>query len=456
MKRARSFLLIILMHFTLFLMLSCRHQSEEGPIERYLSIQLLSPSAAAVEVDRNIQLKWLIHAHDANSRPPSCNLYFGTDNDPGLLDVVPNDGSDVKYSVGPLSPGIKYYWKVTAFDETPEESSKIQSFQVASVDRKIWSSLTYFYEMVRLEGDKLFAAPYKKVCCVDSESGTIVWDWENENPTSDLAISQGRVFIPSKCLNCLNADTGDPLWVSDAGEYMWGDVRCLAGKVFSVNGRLYCMDADTGETIWSYGNANKNGEISERFSITGERVVCVRSSSAEGEGRRLFCLDVETGDLLWEHGDWSLEYVFYGPVASGDHICLKTGGELRTYDLTSGQLLWTYPTPFNCGDTPFIYQEKVFTNSGDNQFVMLDLVTGQEIWRVDHIGTSTIRSGDPVVMDGILYFTLDEGYVMALDVLSGSIIWVYYIDATGDGIALLGEHAFLITKNGGLHCIVAK
>ena len=146
----------------------------------------------------------------------------------------------------------------------------------------------------------------------------------------------------------------------------------------------YCLDAATGAEIWRYENIGD--PIDDALHVVDGKAYIASDS--------IYCLNALTGADIWSFGDTS-DY-FSGP-----------------------------PVP---------YQGKVFVSS--SIFVhCLDDSTGEEIWRTADtlsIASSMTAWNNMLFVAGFksppkaagLYSPTNEGYIYALDTVSGEVVWV--------------------------------
>jgi len=71
---------------------------------------------------------------------------------------------------------------------------------------------------------------------------------------SSPAVADGKVYIGSYKLYCLNADTGEWMWESTIGDIFVSSPAVADDKVYigSWDCKVYCLNADTGALIWDY------------------------------------------------------------------------------------------------------------------------------------------------------------------------------------------------------------
>lgn len=213
----------------------------------------------------------------------------------------------------------------------------------------------------------------------------------------------------------------------------------------------------------------------------------------EGEGEfkfKLYCLDKKTGELLWEQTAFEGEpkikrhtkasHANSSPAVDGKHVLAFFGSEgLHCFDM-KGQRLWSKdfgtldagffraPTAqWGFGSSPVIHDGKVVVQcdvQGDSFLALLDVKTGEELWRVardevptwgtptvhgatgqiivngwKHIGGYSLADGKerwrmtglgdiptptPVVNDGLVYLTSAHG--------PGRPLYAVKLDASGD------------------------
>jgi outer membrane protein assembly factor BamB len=135
----------------------------------------------------------------------------------------------------------------------------------------------------------------------------------------------------------------------------------------------YCLDAATGAEIW-------------RFENIGDAIddaMCVQDGKAYLASDSIWCLDALTGDRIWAFG-YEEQYGFNGP--------------------------------------PVLYENSVFVYGRSSTFVYsLDRDSGSENWNTDTLSSS---ASSMTAWNGMLFHPTVNGYLYALDTVSGEIVWV--------------------------------
>ena len=106
------------------------------------------------------------------------------------------------------------------------------------------------------------------------------------------------------------------------------------------------------------------------------------------------------------------------------------------------QPLWRYATDGWVVNAPAVIDGMVFVGSDDGYIYALDAVTGRLVWRHE---TSDVVRSTPAVSGGIVYAGSNDGYVYALSVETGEVLWLYYTEMqveytplVSDGLVFVG------------------
>ncbi|MCS7047441.1 MAG: PQQ-like beta-propeller repeat protein, partial [Gemmataceae bacterium] len=231
---------------------------------------------------------------------------------------------------------------------------------------------------------------------------------------SSLAVVEGRIYtmgnrnLPrdpkakgnperADCLVCLDAATGEQLWVTKIAP-AWGDgprctptvdgkrVYCLAPyeqanpanpKQRDRVGLLACVDAQTGKLLWQknlleeFGGMMQSGwNYSESPAIDVDKVIVTPG----GKDAIMVALNKITGDVIWKCAAPKTCGAGYASI-----VITEVGG-VKQYitlmgpplglvgvDAYTGKLLWNYSRVTNgtaAIPTPLVHGEYVFASSG--------------------------------------------------------------------------------------------
>jgi len=100
-------------------------------------------------------------------------------------------------------------------------------------------------------------------------------------------------------------------------------------------------------------------------------------------------------------------------------------------DISTEQILWTFSTDEAVRTLPVLTDGNVIFNAGNNLYI-LDASTGEQVHIIIYPSSYDVRmSDDPnafndshiAVADGVVYFVALNGDLVAVDILSGEIIW---------------------------------
>jgi outer membrane protein assembly factor BamB len=175
--------------------------------------------------------------------------------------------------------------------------------------------------------------------------------------------------------------------------------------LFSSHGNLICMNSKNGQAIWNidtfkdYGGRNIDWGVTENLLYDGNILYC----SPGGAAANIIAVDRTTGKLLWKSngGDEKSAY--------GSPVIIKHGGK------------------------------KILVAMMEKTIQGYDAVTGQFLWKHDHINQYSVHPHTPIYMDGYLYCTSGYG--------KGGIM--LKLSADGKSVTKVWENALLDPKIGG-------
>jgi eukaryotic-like serine/threonine-protein kinase len=276
----------------------------------------------------------------------------------------------------------------------------------------------------------------------------------------------------------LDAHTGSLVWKdSTSGEFQYSTPTIDNGVIFvgCINGYLYAFDDLTGATKWSYltgsgieaGTAVYNGTV-----YTGS------------DDHTFYAVDEQSGHLKWKYVTGG--NVSSTPVVAGGIVYFgSSDNNVYALDAVTGVQKWSFATQAMVNaSAPVLANGTLFIGSRDSYLYALDMATGNMKWKFGTGGISleqsspTISNGivyiaswvggsvyavdantgllvwqalnglgfssSPVIADGRLYISADDGNLYALDATTGGLLWnqlIYANSATpavANGIVYIG------------------
>ncbi|AFP85213.1 outer membrane protein assembly factor BamB [secondary endosymbiont of Ctenarytaina eucalypti] len=237
---------------------------------------------------------------------------------------------------------------------------------------------------------------------------------------------------------------------------------CYKAHVFAADrhGSVKALDAETGKKIWSTDLAIQKGffsckraaRLSGGLTAAGDRVYL------GSELAKVYALDARNGRRVWEtrvSGE-----VLSTPVVSDGVVLVHTGnGMLQALHETDGTVKWSVnldlpPLKLRGDSAPTTAFGTVIVG-GNNGLVRAVLINqGQLIWQkriakprgITEIARINDVKSTPLLVNGVVYALAYQGYLAALDLISGQVIWSRDI---GSVTNLLGDSGriYLVDQN---------
>ncbi len=191
------------------------------------------------------------------------------------------------------------------------------------------------------------------------------------------------------------------IWTFTADEYL-NPVMESDGKViaYGASGGLYGVDALTGEQVWATDLSAETVGDPVRSSLPAIDGGKIFVSTMEGE---LVAVDLATGNVIW-----------------------------------SQQLVEELPAP---PMNPIVFDGVVYVVANSDQFLGLDVETGEQVWQATVPGSIGWRSA--VIAEERIFIQDDAGSLHAFDLASGSLVWstepipAYRGPAYGEGLIFI-------------------
>lgn len=246
------------------------------------------------------------------------------------------------------------------------------------------------------------------------------------------AYAYDKIFVAARDgeIAALSLESGDVIWSVDLGEekaaLLSGGLTLAYDKVFvgSETGILYALNAETGELIWK---TNVSGELLSK-PLADENIIIVNTSRGE-----LAAFNAETGDEKWRISSDVPNLTLRGdssPVSvSGGVFWGMANGRLGAAFLENGNLIWQQPiaTPKGATEidrlvdvdaTPVISDYLLYAVGYNGYLVAIDLRSGQVVWKREYSS-----SNDFTVAGNFIYLIDDKDHLIAIDRRSGTQLW---------------------------------
>lgn len=158
--------------------------------------------------------------------------------------------------------------------------------------------------------------------------------------------------------------------------------------------------------------------------------------------------DAKTGDTLWMHhssthgwfgwGDDEREDSFYagGPAVSDGLFVIGTlDGHVYGLDAKTGEKRWKAKVSAGVITSPAVVGSRVVVRTNDGKIYCLNADDGSQEWVYDQsiVPLLSLRgNGPPLVAKGVVFFSSDDGNLVALRLDNGEKLWSIPV-STGEG-----------------------
>ncbi|MCK4608657.1 MAG: outer membrane protein assembly factor BamB [Gammaproteobacteria bacterium] len=222
--------------------------------------------------------------------------------------------------------------------------------------------------------------------------------------------------------------------------------------VDGYNGELAAMDAQTGNKIWA---------INTKVHLT----------SGVGAGNGMLFVGDDKGQLLafkqkngafaWHRSVTS--QILATPTVAGNIVLVKAeNGVLTAFNIDNGKQLWTYTNEepsliLRGGSSPQVFGSRIVTGFASGDLVVLDLKSGQYIWRelvAEGEGSMAVQrmvdiDVNPQIINGIIYVASYQGKVAAVSLKTGKTLWQHKLSSYS-GLAVDNAHVYVSDDQGSI------
>lgn len=230
------------------------------------------------------------------------------------------------------------------------------------------------------------------------------WEKESPRPNFDMNVDNDNV---------------EEIWSINESSDMGGGMFLSENLLFYTNtaGDIKAVNATDGIAKWSF---KTDGKIYSTPTVYKDIVWCASSDSY------LYGLNASNGELLYKLKNSSP--VVSSPVCVSDKVILACGdGHCRAWDTNTGDLKWNFSNVKNFVVTrPLIKDNVVYFGSWGNQFYALNIQTGNPEWIWDNGQTNRMFSPAqvwPVITHDKVFLASPDRFMTVLDVHTGEVIW---------------------------------
>lgn len=216
-------------------------------------------------------------------------------------------------------------------------------------------------------------------------------------------------------------DTAHTRWRMDIKDGSEGGAQLVEDILYfgASDGQFYAIQSESGKILWSYP---LKAEGIARPLVHGGVVYVL------GGNNVAHALNSKTGKLLWtynrrEAGNISVRGGSQPAVAGGLVLIGFSDGALVALNKSSGSIVWETNLNRNkrfrdVDASPIIDGEMAYVSSYDGALYSVNIKDGTIQWTVEDGGYDEV-----LIVGQSLFFSSSSGQTMALDKLSGKILW---------------------------------
>jgi outer membrane protein assembly factor BamB len=284
---------------------------------------------------------------------------------------------------------------------------------------------------------------------VNATNGEKIWDFWIGTDTNSPSVAHDKVFITSASgkVYAINMYTGVEEWSQSLGEEAGFGAPLIVGSRVFVNGNhtVFAFNEAVGVNLYSEALPHVNSIAPLAYgdglivsvALRGTEIGLDGFEVLEGMGRFWVTLAPTDVELLRSGATFGGGKTFV--------VNVDLNGSSSIFGLNAfGMKDWELQLDGATEASPAFAYNTVYIPTSSATYA-LDAANGTLKWSRPLDSGYSVSS--PVVADGKVYFGLDNGYVYALDALTGDIVWSYKTEgdvqsspAISDGLLFVGSN----------------
>lgn len=333
-----------------------------------------------------------------------------------------------------------------------------------------------------VSGDLVFFPSKTRIYAVDFETGELAWrapegdlnDPKIPNITATPATNGEFIFVPDGAgyMTAYSVTDGLPAWSFRTGATIRSSPTLVGDHLFfgSDDDFVYCVDARTGNLRWKSNDRGKSFPLSD--DAVGSPtyyngVVYINSADL-----KMWAIQADTGRVMWLQR-LIAPSVDISPVASNGRIYLAAGSSIYQFRLRGGNYRSYSLQQWVTNDittTPIITEKYWYIGDRDGYFHAFTN-TGRPVLKQDgtpwKLKLEGRPQGTPILTPDSIYVTTDKGFVYAIDIVTGTVTWLYRTEAPKGitplyayypiraPLAISKGRVFVVGDDGTLTCLAA-
>ncbi|WP_158332956.1 PQQ-binding-like beta-propeller repeat protein [Blochmannia endosymbiont of Polyrhachis (Hedomyrma) turneri] len=219
--------------------------------------------------------------------------------------------------------------------------------------------------------------------------------------------------------------------VQDDGAYIFIADRHGVVKKLNIESGVCIWSKKLFDLYFNYWLVSRHGGL-----ISTDIAVDKRHCYVGSESSKVYALDINTGNICWI-ARVSGEVISTPVVSQGFVIVYTNNGVLHALDARNGIIKWKVDLDIPSGLSflvtllPVVSSDIVVIGDTTGVVSACEITSGQLIWqrKISNVKkgiTDIDRLSDivaPIVMNGVVYAVAYNGNIVALDIVSGDLIW---------------------------------
>lgn len=259
-------------------------------------------------------------------------------------------------------------------------------------------------------------------------------------------------------VEAFNIESNKKIWQYKVDSFIYIEPVIIGNNlyIFTRNG-IHVLDVANGSFKWIYNFKPVIQSYINTYPIINKETLffsCYSKAVGKSTDTNILAINNKTGNVIWKY---TAKFTYSSNVvASNGHVYFmlheRSSGRNYLYalDAETGNKKWSVKLQSGAVQSITEHNDVIYFGQPGVGFYAIDNKTQLIQWKYPE---TTHGYSRPVVEKNIVYFSSYEGYVYALDIKYGKLIWKRYLDDYAPLVVVGSDALFIGNKSDGVSAL---